>query len=109
MKVYSIQRAEKRIPMDVAVQIAGNGSIPGMEMTFTEDVSRRGARVLTARRWKTNDRLHIASLAGNFQSTARVAYCQPLHSGGFAVGLELAQPTGHWVVDPASEPGPAAA
>lgn len=109
MKAYAIERAEHRFPMDVAVQISGNGNVPGMEMTFTEDVSRHGARVLTARRWKADDRLHIASLAGNFQSQARVAYCMPLHGGGYAIGLEMKQPTGRWVMDEVSEPGPAAA
>jgi len=99
-KVYAIERAEPRIPMEVAVQIAGHGEIPGVEMTFTEDVSSRGARVLTTRRWRANDRLLLASLPGDFQSLARVTYCQPRPGERFAIGLELLRPSGKWVVNP---------
>lgn len=94
--------------MEVAVQIAGNAGTPGVEMTFTEDVSRHGARVLTARRWRANDRLQVTSLAGNFQSVARVAYCLPVSGEGFAIGLQLLSPNGRWVID-VLESGPAAA
>jgi hypothetical protein len=110
-KQYSIQRAEQRVPMEVAVQIAGHPGTPGVEMTFTEDVSSRGARVVSSRRWRLNDRLMLVSLPGNFQSLARVAYCQPHRGEGFALGLEFLQPNGKWVINaPApGQSGPAAA
>ncbi len=95
---YSVQRAEQRVPMALAVQIEGNESLPGVETTFTENVSARGARVTTIRRWRTNDRLHFATLPGEFRATARVAYCQPRRWNGFAIGLEFLEPTGHWVI-----------
>ena len=98
--LYSAQRAEDRIPMELAVQIAGNERLPGVETTFTENVSSRGARVVSIRRWRTNDRLHLATLPGNFQATARVAYCQPMRGNGFAIGLEFLEPTGRWVIQP---------
>jgi hypothetical protein len=101
-KAYVIERLEKRIPMEVAVQIAGNTYTPGVETTFTQNVSSRGARVVTVRRWQPNDRLTIASLPGDFRATARVAYCQPLRSDGFAIGLEFLEPTGPWVISPQS-------
>jgi hypothetical protein len=99
-KVYAIERTEPRVPMEVAVQIAGHPDTPGVEMTFTENVSARGARVLTWRRWKPNDRLLLASLPGDFQSSARVAYCEPRRGEGFAIGLELLRPSGKWVINP---------
>jgi len=99
-KVYAIQRCEPRLPMEVAVQIAGNGNVPGVEMTFTENVSTRGARVITGRRWRVGDHLTIASLPGDFQSIARVAYCEPRHGDGYSVGLEFTQPEGKWVINP---------
>ena len=110
-KVYTIQRSEHRVPMEVAVQIAGHPHVPGVEMTFTQDVSSRGARVVSSRRWQINDRMMLASLPGNFQSIARVAYCQPLRGEGFAVGLEFVQPNGKWVINPPApmHSGPAAA
>ncbi|MBI3670371.1 MAG: PilZ domain-containing protein [Acidobacteria bacterium] len=104
-RAFAVQRMEKRIPMEVAVQLSGNRQTPGVEMTFTEDVSSRGARVVTVRRWQPNDRVVIASLPGDFRATARVAYCQPRRGEGFAIGLEFLEPAGRWVVNalPAQE------
>ena len=95
---FSAQRTEDRIPMELAVQIAGNEHLPGVETTFTENVSSRGARVLTTRRWTQNDRLIFASLPGNFQALGRVAYCQPVRGQGFVVGVEFLNPSGNWVI-----------
>jgi hypothetical protein len=92
------ERCETRVPMEVGVQITGNLVLPGTETTFTENVSARGARVLSTRRWQQNDRLTISTLTGSFQSLARVAYCQITPQQGFAVGLEFLNPSGHWVV-----------
>lgn len=95
-------RLENRIPMAVAVQISDNGRLPGIETTFTENVSARGARVLTSRRWKPNDSVLLASLPGDFRARSRVAYCQRLRDEGYAIGLEFLEPSGHWVIDPSA-------
>ena len=91
-------RREARIPMEVGVHITGHPARPGTETTFTENVSARGARVLSVRRWKTDDRLTLTTLTGTFRSLARVAYCQLVPDTGFAVGLEFIEPDGKWVV-----------
>jgi hypothetical protein len=91
-------RRETRIPMEVGVHITGHPALPGTETTFTENVSPRGARVLSMRRWNTGDRLTISTLTGAFRSIARVAYCQAAAESGFAVGLEFLEPIGSWVV-----------
>ena len=80
------------------MQISGHGAHPGTETTFTENVSSRGARVLSVRRWKINDRIEVTTLAGSFRTVARVAYCHTVPSAGFAVGLEFVEPSGAWVV-----------
>ncbi|MBI3483779.1 MAG: hypothetical protein HY012_01310 [Acidobacteria bacterium] len=67
-------RAEKRIPMAVAVRIAGHAAMPGVETT----------------------------LAGNFNSVARVAWCSPAREVGFAIGLQFVEASGNWVVAPAA-------
>jgi hypothetical protein len=101
-KSFNVSRRETRIPLKVGVQITGHPALPGTETTFTENVSPRGARVLSVRRWKQNDRLTIATPAGTFRALARVAYCQLVPEEGFAVGLEFLEPDGNWVVaDPA--------
>jgi PilZ domain len=93
-------RRENRIPMAVAIQISGSTRRPEIENTFTENVSSRGARILTQRAWRRNERVTIASLPSDFQSRARVAYCERLRETGFAIGLEFLEPSGHWVIDP---------
>ena len=95
---FTFHRAEKRIPMEIAVLIDGHQQAPGSESTFTENVSARGARVVSVRRWQQGERLTFASRTGEFRSRARVAYCQPLQSDGFAIGVEFLEPRGRWVV-----------
>ncbi|MBZ5541215.1 MAG: hypothetical protein LAN61_11930 [Acidobacteriia bacterium] len=98
LKNSSPPRLERRIPMEVAVVLDGHREMPGREVTFTENVSARGARVVTIRRWAPNDRLTVKSPAGNFRTSARVAYCQSLRGEGFAIGVEFLDPRGRWVV-----------
>lgn len=89
--------------MEIAVVISGHAETPGVESTFTENVSLRGARVVTVRRWQPDERLTLASRTGEFRSTARVAYCQSLRGEGYAIGVEFLEPSGRWVVQsPAS-------
>jgi hypothetical protein len=94
----SFHRAERRIPMEIGVFLDGHREFPGAESTFTENVSACGARVVSFRRWKQNERLTFISRTGEFRSSARVAYCQPLQGEGFAVGVEFLEPKGRWVV-----------
>ena len=98
VKTYSIQRCEERVPMEVPVYVSGHAGKPGVETSFTEDVSSRGARVLTNRLWAINDQLILASLPGSFQSPARVTYCQRLRRDQYAVGLQFLGPTGAWII-----------
>lgn len=102
-KTFNVLRSETRIPMEVGVKISGHSALPGTEATFTENVSSRGARVLSSRRWKINDQIVITNLGGSFRAVARVAYCHTVPQAGFAVGLEFVEPSGSWVV--AGEPG----
>ena len=96
-RTYSVERIEQRIPMTVAIHLSGRGKMPGVETTFTENVSSHGARVSTVRLWRTNEVLEVASLPGDFHAFARVAYCES-QPGGFVIGLEFLEPAGRWVV-----------
>ena len=97
-QTFDVTRLEKRIPMTVAVHISGQDAASDVETTFTEDVSSRGARVSSIRRWRTNERLTIQSLPGGFQALARVAYCHP-QPEGYVIGLEFLEPSGRWVIN----------
>jgi len=97
-KRFVFNRTERRILMEIPVLIEGHRRAPGSESTFTENVSARGARVVSVRRWEQGERLVFASRTGEFRSSARVAYCQPLQGDGFAIGVEFLEPKGRWVV-----------
>jgi hypothetical protein len=99
---FPFQRAENRIPMEIPVVLDGHRQMPGAEATFTENVSAKGARVVSIRHWEKGAQLLIASRTGEFRSAARVAYCQPLHGDGYAIGVEFLDPQGRWVVQSAN-------
>ncbi|GAC1703195.1 MAG: hypothetical protein NVS9B4_10580 [Candidatus Acidiferrum sp.] len=97
-KNITYHRTELRIPLEIQVLLDGHRGSPGAEATFTENVSARGARVFSTRRWEQGESLTLASRTGEFRSSARVAYCQPVQGEGFAVGVEFLKPQGRWVV-----------
>jgi hypothetical protein len=95
---FPFNRIERRIPMEIPVLLDGHRQMPGTESTFTENVSARGARVVSTRRWEHGEQLMFVSRTGEFRSSARVAYCEPLQGDGFAIGVEFLEPKGRWVV-----------
>ena len=97
-QTFPFNRTERRIPMEIGVYLEGNRQVPGAESAFTENVSERGARVISVRRWEPDDRLMLSSRTGEFRSSARVAYCQPMQGDGFAIGVEFLETRGRWVV-----------
>lgn len=96
---HSVRRREERIPMEIPVVLEGHRLLPGAEATFTENVSARGARVVSIRHWDKDARLMFASRTGEFRSSARVAYCRPMYGDGYVIGLEFLEPQGRWVVE----------
>jgi hypothetical protein len=97
--MHPFPRRENRIPMEIPVMLDGHRQVPGTESTFTENVSVKGARVVSVRRWEKGSPVVFASRTGEFRSAARVAYCQPLRGDGFAIGVEFLETKGRWVVE----------
>jgi hypothetical protein len=89
------QRAEIRTPIRVFVELSSFENV-SYELTYTVNVSRRGARILSKDPWNPNQRLSVRSIGGNLDSRARIAYCYPAESGTFAIGLQLDHPTYEW-------------
>ena len=96
---FIFHRSESRIPMEIPVVLEGHRQLPGVETTFTENVSAKGARVISVRHWEKDARVTLASRSGEFRSSARVAYCQPIHGDGYAIGVEFLEAKGRWVVE----------
>lgn len=90
------KRVESRTPMKVTVDLASLDIRTPAQEGVTENISSRGARVVTSKPWKLNDRLNVRSLLGNFRSRARVVYCEPLDGDLYAIGLQLFATAGTW-------------
>lgn len=98
-KAWAFERAETRIPMTIPVRLGGDETRLA-ETTFTRNVSARGAQVMTSRFWRTDARVRLASMPGDFSAGARVAYCEelPADTKTFVIGVEFLEPSGKWVV-----------
>jgi hypothetical protein len=97
-----LRRLEDRSPLHVTVDLSGLDVHTAAQQGITENVSARGARVVTSKPWHPNDHVTVRSLLGNLRSRARVVYCQPLGQDSFAVGLELFVSVGEWLLPQAS-------
>lgn len=82
-------RFGKRIPKRLTAELSRPDESVPKEMTFTENVSTRGARVTTVRRWRPGTRVLLTFLRNGFRSEGRVAYCERKESGDFAIGVDL--------------------
>lgn len=61
----------------------------GVEQATMQDVSSRGVRVVSGSEWYVDDTILVSLPAGHFTSAARVAYCDAVAEGRFAVGLQF--------------------
>ena len=93
------QRMEARIPTRVGLELSGPDEPLIYEITFTENVSRHGARVVTKRRGSPNDSV-LVKLPESPSCRARITYCQHLKEDEFATGLQFSFSSG--VNDPPS-------
>jgi PilZ domain-containing protein len=92
------RRLEDRSPVHVTVDLSGLDIHTVAQQGLTENVSARGARVVTSKPWQPNDHVTVRSLLGSLRSRARVVYCQPLGQDTFAIGLELVVSAGEWTL-----------
>src|SRR5260370_33415252 len=88
-------RYDKRTSAAVAVMLTSPERAFTTELALTENISERGARVLTKKVWWANESVVIKSLEGDLQSEARVVYRQPVRENGYAIGLGAPGPTGN--------------
>ena len=92
------RRLEDRAPVHVTVDLSGLDVHTATQQGVTENVSARGARVVTSKPWQPNDHVKVRSLLGSLKSRARVVYCQPVGKDSFAIGLELFVSVGEWTL-----------
>ena len=82
-------RTEARIPTRVGLELSGPDEPLIYEITFTENVSFHGARIVTKRRWSPNDSVLVKLPQERLPSRARITYCQSLKEDEFAMGLQF--------------------
>src|SRR6266851_3483827 len=82
-------RSGRRISQVLAAELSCPDESVRKEMTFTENVSIRGARVTTVRRWQPGTRVLVTFRRNGVRSEGRGVYCQRKESRGFAIGVEL--------------------
>jgi hypothetical protein len=100
LKKAKPQRMEARVPTRVGLELSGPGEPLIHEITFTENVSRHGARVVTKRRWSPNDSVLVKLPQESLPSRARITYCQPLKGNEFAMGLQFSLVVYDWIGSP---------
>src|SRR6266850_7332183 len=91
------RRMEARIPTRVGLELSDPDEPLICEITFTENVSRQGARVFTKRRWRPNDSVLVKLPQECLSSRARITYCQPLKGDEFAMGLQFSLVVYDWI------------
>jgi PilZ domain len=90
------RRKEARIPTTVGLELSGLDEPLIYEITFTENVSRHGARVVTKRHWRPNDSVLVKLPEECFPTRARITYCLPLKGDEFVTGLQFSSVVYSW-------------
>ena len=90
-KTRFIGRMEKRLPIAIVVRLAHerDQTADGAELTYTDNVSAHGARVISDHPWKTGDTATVTSLKDEVAIRGKVVYCQKRQEGRYYVGLNF--------------------
>jgi hypothetical protein len=82
-------RIEDRTQIGNLGQLELLGKPRDSECAWIENISDRGARVISRRRWRSGEHMLITSRFPPFRSNvASVVYCETLLSGLYAIGCE---------------------
>ena len=84
-----VGRMEKRLPIAIVVHLTPSQerSVDGAELTYTDNVSAHGARVVSRRFWQTGEVAQVTSLKDEITIHGKVIYCQKLPGERYCVGL----------------------
>jgi hypothetical protein len=82
-------RIEKRASVEIPVRLMPAENSLIAEAVMTVDISRRGARLVSGRRWTPRQKVIFVSTSGDVRRQASVVYCQLQSDGHFCVGLNF--------------------
>jgi hypothetical protein len=89
-------RNEKRVTMALPVCLVTADKLLFADQAVTVNVSSRGARIMTRRRWELKERPQLASISGELRTQAKVVYCELLTNGSFCIGLKFLSAIKDW-------------
>ena len=89
-------RYETRTRRVVHVELLRPDEFPHIKTGVTENVSSRGARIVTEYDCPPGKDLVITAPEEGVKSLGRVVYCEPLERSKFAVGLRLVVRVKEW-------------
>jgi hypothetical protein len=83
------QRIEKRIPATGDLELFSLEEPLIYDKAVIKNASRHGACVVVKKPWRPNDHLLVRLPKFDSSSPARIAYCNSLPGGVFAIGLQF--------------------
>ena len=90
-------RLEKRFAVAIPVRITSLDRLWQTEEAMTENMSFLGARILVKNMWRKGEQMVVESPKASQPFQAEVIYCQPLKSGGAAIGVRLTGERRGWI------------
>ena len=86
-----IGRMEKRLPVAIVVRLAREQGqhANGDELTYTDNVSAHGARVVSRHAWESGEVVTVTSLKDEIAIRAKVVYCHQATGDRYYVGLNF--------------------
>jgi hypothetical protein len=82
---------EKRLPIAIVVHLTRlkDQPVDGTELTYTDNVSLHGARVISRRPWQVGEVAQVTSLKDETTMRGKVTYCAKLDDERYGIGLSV--------------------
>jgi hypothetical protein len=97
-KALKEKRRERRIPVEVELEISTQREPPVYANSVTENASSHGARIISSTRWQPHEHVLVSLPFKNEPARARIIYCDALPTNAFAVGLKFSSAVDDWLV-----------
>jgi PilZ domain len=90
-RVRFVGRMEKRLQISIVVSLTlvRDQPVNGTELTYTENVSAHGARVISKRNWQPEEVAQVTCLKDESTIRGKVVYSQKLMDNRYCVGLNF--------------------
>ena len=90
-KIRFVGRMEKRLPIAIVVRLTHAQDQPanGAEVTYTDNVSSHGARVVSNRPWEPGEVAQVTSVKDEITIRGKVVYCHKHQENRYLIGLNF--------------------